>query len=87
MVEGSSTSPIDRRLAAVVVVDVVGYSRMMGADESETLRALVDTRETIVEPLVRECKGGSSSFWETACSSNLQALCTRSTVQCEFNGR
>lgn len=57
MGEASSTNPIDRRLAAVVVADVVGYSRMMEADEAGTLRALVEVRQTVVEPLVRECSG------------------------------
>ncbi|RVP94541.1 adenylate/guanylate cyclase domain-containing protein [Sinorhizobium meliloti] len=57
MGEPSSISPTDRRLAAVVVADVVGYSRMMEADESETLRALAEARETVVEPLVWECSG------------------------------
>ena len=57
MGEASSTSRIDRRLAAVVVADVVGYSRMMGVDESGTLHAVAEARETIVAPLVRECSG------------------------------
>ncbi|MDK1489745.1 adenylate/guanylate cyclase domain-containing protein [Sinorhizobium sp. 7-81] len=57
MGEPSSISPTDRRLASVVVADVVGYSRMMEADESETLRALAEARATVIEPLVRECSG------------------------------
>ncbi|PDT44718.1 hypothetical protein CO661_27815 [Sinorhizobium fredii] len=59
--EGVAMGPlaghIDRRLAAVVVADVVGYSRMMGADEAETLRALGEARDTVVERLVREFSG------------------------------
>ena len=33
-----------RRLAAIVAIDVVGYSRLMGADEPGTLARLKDNR-------------------------------------------
>jgi adenylate cyclase len=33
-----------RRLAAILAADVYGYSRMMGADETSTLKALTDCR-------------------------------------------
>ena len=42
-----------RRLAAVLVADVVGYSRLMEADEIGTLDALKERRKTIVEPAVK----------------------------------
>ena len=31
---------MDRRLAAILAADVVGYSRLMGVDEAGTLTAL-----------------------------------------------
>ena len=31
---------VERRLAAILAVDVAGYSRLMGADEEGTLAAL-----------------------------------------------
>ena len=34
------TERVDRRLAAILVADVVGYSRLMGADEEGTLLRL-----------------------------------------------
>ena len=43
---------IKRRLAAVMALDVVGYSRLMGKDEAGTLAALVDLRKSVVEPIV-----------------------------------
>jgi len=46
-----------RRLAAILVADVVGYSRLMEADEAGTLAALKDRRARIVEPLVAEHQG------------------------------
>lgn len=36
-----------RKLAAILSADVVGYSRLMGADESGTIQALTDCRELI----------------------------------------
>ena len=39
-----------RRLAAILVADVVGYSRLMEADEAGTLAALKDRRAQIIEP-------------------------------------
>ena len=42
-----------RRLAAIAVADVVGYSRLMEADEAGTLAALKQRRSAILEPTVR----------------------------------
>ena len=35
----------ERRLSAILAADVVGYSRLMGADEVGTLQALNGARE------------------------------------------
>jgi adenylate cyclase len=41
-----------RRLSAIVLADVVGYSRLMGADESGTLAALRAHRSQLIDPLI-----------------------------------
>jgi TolB-like protein/Tfp pilus assembly protein PilF len=46
-----------RRLAAILIADVVGYSRLMEADEAGTLGALRERRKTILEPIVRKHGG------------------------------
>ena len=46
-----------RRLAAILMTDVVGYSRLMEADEAGTLAALKERRRTILEPTVRDHGG------------------------------
>ena len=46
-----------RRLAAILAADVVGYSRMMGADEAGTLTALKRHREAIFNPAVVQHSG------------------------------
>ena len=43
---------MERRLAAILAADVVGYSRLMERDESGTLTALTAMREEILQPLV-----------------------------------
>ncbi|MEK0086137.1 adenylate/guanylate cyclase domain-containing protein [Benzoatithermus flavus] len=48
---------IDRRLAAILAADVVGYSRLMERDETGTLSRLKAHRKEFVEPLVAE-QGG-----------------------------
>jgi len=47
----SAASP-NRRLAAIMVADVVGYSRLMEADEAGTLAALMERRKGVLEPVV-----------------------------------
>jgi hypothetical protein len=47
---------IRRKLAAILAADVIGYSRLMGEDEADTLDALRTRREELVEPKITvEC--------------------------------
>ncbi len=46
-----------RRLAAILVADVVGYSRLIGADEAGTLAALRGLRKDVVEPALKRHHG------------------------------
>jgi len=43
----------NRRLAAILAADVVGYSRLMGQDESETVRVLTEYREVFKDHISR----------------------------------
>jgi len=43
---------VERKLAAILAMDVVGYSRMMGADEVGTLRALKSARQDAVDSTI-----------------------------------
>ena len=43
---------VQRRLAAIMSADVVGYSRLIEKDEGGTLATLKDRRRTILVPLV-----------------------------------
>jgi TolB-like protein/class 3 adenylate cyclase len=46
-----------RRLAAILAADVVGYSRLMGADEEGTLAALKAHRKELIDPLITQHQG------------------------------
>lgn len=46
-----------RRLAAIVSADVVGYSRLMGRDESKTVARLRTLRKRHFVPVVARYKG------------------------------
>ncbi len=48
---------VQRRLAAILAADVVGYSRLIGEDEAGTLEALRTHREELIEPKVAEHEG------------------------------
>ena len=52
---------MERRLAAILAADVVGYSRLMGADEAATLAALKAHRGELVEARSPSIEGVSSS--------------------------
>ena len=48
---------VERRLAAILSTDVVGYSRLMGADEEGTLSALKAFRREIIDPSIEAHHG------------------------------
>ncbi len=45
---------VTRRLAAILAADVVGYSRLMGADEAGTLARLKALRKDVFDPRIAE---------------------------------
>src|SRR5580704_11904180 len=44
---------MDRRLAAILAADMVGYSRQLSADEAGTLARLQSIRTMVIEPELR----------------------------------
>ena len=52
-----ASEPVKRRLAAILAADVVGYSRLMGADEEGTLAQLKAHRRALVDPKIAEHRG------------------------------
>ena len=48
---------MERRLAAILAADVVGYSRLMEADEAGTLAVLISHRQDLIDPQIAEHHG------------------------------
>ncbi|SCB57246.1 adenylate cyclase [Rhizobium aethiopicum] len=70
----------NRKLAAILAADVVGYSRLAGADEDRTLARLRALRSDLIDPTIavhhgrvvkRTGDGGwsSSAAWWTPCAA------------------
>jgi class 3 adenylate cyclase len=49
--------PVERRLAAILAVDMAGYSRLMGADEEGALLALKGHRRQLFDPKIKQHRG------------------------------
>ena len=52
-----SAAPSERKLTAIVVADVVGYSRLTAADEEGTIARLRELRSELVDPAVARHRG------------------------------
>jgi adenylate cyclase len=52
-----SEGRVERRLAAILAADVVGYSRLMGLDETGTLQRLREHRRELIDPKIADHKG------------------------------
>ena len=50
-------TPAERRLAAVVHADMVGYSRLIGLDDVGTLERLRTLRRDLIDPAIDEHGG------------------------------
>ena len=48
---------VERKLAAILAADVVGYSRLMAVDEVGTLRALKAHRKKLIDPIIAAHRG------------------------------
>jgi adenylate cyclase len=48
---------VERRLAAILAADVVGYSRLMEVDEAGTLARLKTIRLEVIDPAIAKCRG------------------------------
>jgi adenylate cyclase len=46
-----------RKLAAILAADIVGYSRLMGADEEGTLTRLKEYRRELIDPKNQQYRG------------------------------
>jgi len=52
-----------RKLAAIMVADVVGYSRLAGTDEDRTLARLRGLRSDLIDPAIRPSRPHRQAHW------------------------
>jgi TolB-like protein len=72
-----------RRLAAILAADVVGYSRLMEQDESGTLAVLKSRRKGVLEPLV--ARYGGRIFKVTGDGVLVEFASAVNAVQCAID--
>jgi class 3 adenylate cyclase/pimeloyl-ACP methyl ester carboxylesterase len=82
---------VERRLAAIMAADVLGYSRMMSEDETGTLAALQRCRSELIDPAIARHHGrvvklmGDGSLTEF--SSVVEAVDCAAEIQREMAAR
>ena len=91
---------VDRRLAAILAADVVGFSRMIGTDEVGMLRSLRTLHSELVEPFIKE-RGGRicklmgdgmlaefpSAVWALHAAIEIQTSLKERNADCPADGR
>jgi len=74
-----AAAPSERKLTAVVVADIVGYSRLTARDEEGTIARLRELRSAMWTLRSATTAVASSKHWETDSSLSFQA----SSTQCD----
>lgn len=83
---------VTRRLAAILVADVVGYSKLIGGDESGTLTQLDALRTEVIEPQIakhagRLFKAVGDGFLVEFASAVQAVICARAIQNTNEQGR
>ncbi len=79
-----------RKLAAILVADVVGYSRLAGADEDRTLARLRGLRSDLIDPaiaahhgrIVKRTGDGSIIEFRSVESSAMRSIASLTSPRC-----
>ena len=81
---------MDRKLAAILAADVVGYSRMMGADEAGTIAALQTLRAEVFGPVLTTHQGAilksMGDGWLVEFASAVAAVSAAMQIQDRLQG-
>jgi hypothetical protein len=78
-----------RKLAAILVADVVGFSRLAGADEDRTLARLRALRSDLIDPTIAVYKGRvkADRRWSNCRISKRRRCCSLRYRDSELNDR
>ena len=74
-------TPANRRLAVILGVEVVGYSRIMGADEEGTLNCLMARRRQLIDPTSEQHRGRIVKTGALVCGRSRGTLVFERQVQ------
>ena len=72
---------MDRKLAAILAADVVGYSALMDRDEAGTHRRLVAGRKELFEPQIARHHGRIFKLMVTGCLPSSAVSSTPSSAR------
>ena len=78
---------VERRLSAIMAADVVGYSRLIKADELGTLAALRDLRQAVLQPLLTEHRGRIVKFMGDGLIAEFGSIVSAVAVQKQLTMR
>lgn len=78
-----AASRVERHLAAILAIDVVGYSRMMGADETGTFAQLKTLRQEVFDPKAEQF--GGRIFKNTGDGALIKFPSAVDAVQCAID--
>jgi hypothetical protein len=73
-----------RKLAAILVADVVGYSRLAGADEDRTLARLRGLRSDLIDPAIAAHRGRIVKRTSDGSITEFRSAWTRCAAQSRF---
>ena len=80
-----ATARIERRLAAIMATDIVGYSSLIERDEARTLASIRAIRAEVINPVLESHKGrvaklmGEAPSWSSVRSSMQSPVRSRSS--------
>src|ERR1700726_1155117 len=76
-----------RRLVAILAADVVGYSRLMGADEEGTHRRFMAHRSELLDPKVGEHRGRIVKSTGDGMLAEPNGICISRRVRDQIRGK
>jgi class 3 adenylate cyclase len=82
-----ATTTATRRLAAILAADVVGYSRLMGADEEGTHERFKAHLVELIDPKIREHHGRIVKTTGDGVLAEFASVVDACAVRAKFNAR
>ena len=75
---------VERKLSAILEADVVGYSRLTGADEEGTIGRLRALRAALIDPAIKTNRGRAAIFHTAGDSILVEFASVVDAVRCSL---